>query len=57
MAMVCCEAVPVCMDIMTGLAAHYDATASARVSVARHYFGTEDMPVQFKIVIIPPRGE
>jgi hypothetical protein len=36
-------------------AAHYHATNPEYVAITHCYFGTRDTPVQFEIVIIPPR--
>jgi hypothetical protein len=43
------------MELMEIYAARYHATQPEHVVIARRYFGMDDTPVQFEIVIIPPR--
>jgi hypothetical protein len=40
---------------MNAYAARYSAKVEI-VTLARRYFGTDDTPVQYDIVIIPPPG-
>jgi|SRR5208282_3940880 len=54
MAMVCPEQMNLCVPIMNGFAAYYHAAEAKHVAVARRYFGTDDTPVRYEIVIIPP---
>jgi hypothetical protein len=39
---------------MNAYAARYGAKVE-EVTLARHYFGTDDTPVHYEIVIIPPQ--
>jgi 4-amino-4-deoxy-L-arabinose transferase-like glycosyltransferase len=43
-----------CVEEMKKYAEQYGAKAE-NVTLARHYFGTDDTPVKYDIVIIPPR--
>jgi 4-amino-4-deoxy-L-arabinose transferase-like glycosyltransferase len=54
MAMVCPD---YCMGLMKIYAAHYHATQPEHVAVTRRYFGTQDTPEQYEIVIILPQTQ
>jgi 4-amino-4-deoxy-L-arabinose transferase-like glycosyltransferase len=53
-AIFCPEPEVACMDVMKNYAAQYGARTES-VTLARHYFGTDDTPVTYDIVIIPPK--
>jgi 4-amino-4-deoxy-L-arabinose transferase-like glycosyltransferase len=57
MAMICPESMYACMRMLEGYGAHYHATATEHVVLARSYLGEEGVPVAYEIVIIPPRGQ
>jgi 4-amino-4-deoxy-L-arabinose transferase-like glycosyltransferase len=44
-----------CVDAMNAYAARYGAKVE-EVTLARRYFGTDDPPMRYEIVIIPPRS-
>jgi hypothetical protein len=54
-AIVCPEPEIACVQQMNAYAARYGAKVED-VTLARHYFGTDDLPVRYRIVIIPPRA-
>jgi hypothetical protein len=54
-AIVCPEQETACVDEMKKYAGQYSAKVDT-VTLARHYFGTDDMPVTYDIVIIPPKA-
>ena len=53
-AIVCPEPEIACVQKMKAYAARYGAKVE-EVTLARHYFGTDDTPVHYEIVIIPPQ--
>jgi 4-amino-4-deoxy-L-arabinose transferase-like glycosyltransferase len=53
-AIVCPEPETGCMQEMNIYAARYPAAATEEVILARRDFGTYDVPVRYRIVIIPP---
>jgi 4-amino-4-deoxy-L-arabinose transferase-like glycosyltransferase len=54
-AIVCPEPEIACVQQMNAFAARYGAKVED-VTLSRHYFGTDDPPVRYQIVIIPPRA-
>jgi hypothetical protein len=52
-AIVCPEPETACMNEMKKYAGQYGARIQS-VTLARHYFGTDDRPMTYEIVIIPP---
>jgi hypothetical protein len=54
-AIVCPEPEVACMQQMNAYAARYGAKVE-EVTLSRHYFGTDDLPVRYQIAIIPPRS-
>jgi hypothetical protein len=54
-AIVCPEPEIECMQELHAYAQRFGATVVEDVTLARHYFGTDDKPVRYWIAIIPPR--
>jgi 4-amino-4-deoxy-L-arabinose transferase-like glycosyltransferase len=54
-AIVCPEPEGACVDEMKKYAERYSAKVES-VTLARHYFGTDDQPMTYEIVIIPPKS-
>ena len=43
------------MQELSAYAARYGAKVIEDVTLARHYFGTDDKPILYRIAIIPPQ--
>ena len=54
-ALVCPEPEAACMQELNAYAARFGATVVEDVTLARHYFGTDDKPILYRIAIIPPK--
>jgi hypothetical protein len=54
-AIVCPQPETDCMQALNAYATRYDAKVVEDVRLARHYFGTDDKPILYRIAIIPPR--
>jgi hypothetical protein len=54
-AIVCPEPEAACMQELNAYAARFGATVVEDVTLARHFFGTDDTPILYRIAIIPPR--
>jgi 4-amino-4-deoxy-L-arabinose transferase-like glycosyltransferase len=54
-AIVCPEPETACMQELSAYAKRYDAKVIEDVRLARHYFGTDDKPILYRIAIIPPQ--
>jgi len=54
-AIVCPEPEADCMRELNAYAARFGATVVEDVTLARHYFGTDDRPILYRIAIIPPQ--
>lgn len=55
-AIVCPMPETACVQEMNAYAARYGAKVVEDITLTRHYFGTADKPILYRIVIIPPQS-